>query len=276
MHKLDTTMEDSWFCGLEHLYAYKAAKDVEWNSNYNLWNWVKHYTESTRNAGHAYDLNQSRIYRLARIELGENNEYISQELEPLTTDRYNQGYSNEEISLIIRAPHTQLSDSDQVSLDQILAESFDTSHPEFSHEIAMQNLQRNFCGNVALCKNCIMAKQKTELEQYNDFCQECHEELYPTPPLEPMTPPPAQVQLDTSSNELVKLLQQQVEQQAQIINLLQTQLKTFEHQAQTIINLQNKVNSIEQFYKQIGTAYQQQIIRTEESNNSSGNSSINF
>ena len=144
---------------------------------------------------------------------------------------------NKEISLIIRASYTQLSNSDQASLDQILAEFFNTSHSECSHEIVMQNLQRNCCGNIALYKNCIMAKQKTELEQYNDFCQECHEELYPTPPLEPMTPPPAQVQLDTSSNELVKLLQQQVEQQAQIINLLQTQLKTFEHQAQTIINL---------------------------------------
>ena len=67
MHKLDTTREDSWFCSLEHFYAYKAAQDIEWNPNYNLWTRVRHYTESTRNAGHAYDLNQSRIFRLAKI-----------------------------------------------------------------------------------------------------------------------------------------------------------------------------------------------------------------
>ena len=121
-----------------------------------------------------------------------------------------------------------------------------------------------------------MAKQKTELEQYNDYCQEYHEELYPTPPPEPTPPQPAQVQLDTSSNELVKLLQQQVEQQAQIITLLQAQIKTSEHQAQTIISLKNKVNSLEQIYNQIGTAYQQQFTQTEESNDSSGNSSVNF
>ena len=29
MHKLDTTQEDSWFCNLEHFYAYKAAQDIE-------------------------------------------------------------------------------------------------------------------------------------------------------------------------------------------------------------------------------------------------------
>ena len=37
MHKLDTTHTNSWFCNLEHFYIYKAALDIEWNSNYNLW-----------------------------------------------------------------------------------------------------------------------------------------------------------------------------------------------------------------------------------------------
>ena len=73
MHKLDTTQEDSWFCNLEYFYAYKAAQDIEWNPNYNLWTWVRHYTESTRNVGYAYDFNQSRIFRLAKIQLGESN-----------------------------------------------------------------------------------------------------------------------------------------------------------------------------------------------------------
>ena len=71
----------------------------------------------------------------------------------------------------------------------------------------------------------------------------------------PLTP------LELNSNKLVKLLRQQVEQQAQIIALLQAQAQTFEAQtqtleaqvqtiegqAQTIINLQTKVNNLERF-----------------------------
>ena len=101
MYKLDTISEDSWFCNLEHLYAYKAARDVEWNPNYNLWLRVRHYTESTRNAGHTYDLNQSRIYRLAAIQLDESDETIAQALAPRETDHSNQDYSNEDISIIL-------------------------------------------------------------------------------------------------------------------------------------------------------------------------------
>src|SRR5260363_147066 len=59
MIKLNSSQEDVRFCDLEHLYAYKAARDVEHNPNYNLWTRVYHYTESSRNAGHSYDLNQS-------------------------------------------------------------------------------------------------------------------------------------------------------------------------------------------------------------------------
>ena len=67
MHKLNTIHEDSWFCNLEHLYAYKAAQDIEWNSNYNLWTRVCYYTESTRSARHYYDINQDRIFHFAKI-----------------------------------------------------------------------------------------------------------------------------------------------------------------------------------------------------------------
>ena len=105
MHKLDTIREDSWFCNLEHLYAYKAAQDIEWNPNYNLWTRVCHYTESTRNAGHYYDMNQDRIFRLAKIQLGESAQELVDALEPQITDHYNQGYSNEEINLIVHVSH---------------------------------------------------------------------------------------------------------------------------------------------------------------------------
>jgi len=125
MHKLYTIQEDSWFCNLEHFYTYKAAQDVEWNPNYNLWTKICHYTESTRNAGHAYDLNQSRIFRLAKIKLGESNQEITEALEPQMNNQSNQNYSDDDISIIMRAPHITLSETEQVILDRILQESFD-------------------------------------------------------------------------------------------------------------------------------------------------------
>jgi len=89
-----------------------------------------------------------------------------------------------------------------------------------------------------------MPEQKAELEQYEEYCQECHEELNPKPqpepeaepqpedlPTQPELPPLPQVQSKPDQDELIKLLQQQVEQQAQIIALLQAQAKTFEHHA---------------------------------------------
>ena len=50
--------------------------------NYNLWTRVHHYTESTRNAGYAYNFNQSRIFHLAKIQLGESNQDLAEALEP--------------------------------------------------------------------------------------------------------------------------------------------------------------------------------------------------
>jgi hypothetical protein len=162
MYKLDTISEDSWFCNLEHLYAYKAARDVEYNPEYNLWLRVQHYTESTRNAGHAYDLNQSRIYRLAAVQLDESDETIAQALVPQKTDCFNQDYSDSEISIILRAPQAQLTEDKEEQLQRILSESFDTSHPDFDQRQAMINLHHNFAGTAALCDECLMVKAKTD------------------------------------------------------------------------------------------------------------------
>lgn len=287
MHKLDSSSEDSWFCNLEHFYAYKAARDVEENPNRNLWIRVRHYTESTRNAGHSYDLNQSRIFRLAKIQLGESNQDLAEALEPQVNDQSNQNYSDEDISLIMRAPHIQLSTTEQEILDRILQESFDNSHPEFDHYKAIENLQRNFSNTVALCKSCFMPRHKTELEQYNEYCQECYNELYPepepevieetlTPIPEPELEPQVNSPINTNQSELIKLLEQQVEQQAQVIILLQTQAKTFERQAETINNLQARVDYLENFNRRIGNIYQEQSLQPSEQSSTSDNTSLNF
>ena len=62
MCQLDSLREELWFCELEHLYAYKASQDIQYNPNYNLWTRIKRYTESTKNARHQYEMNQTRIY----------------------------------------------------------------------------------------------------------------------------------------------------------------------------------------------------------------------
>src|SRR5207237_10037493 len=137
-----------------------------------------------------------------------------------------------------------ISETEQEILDRILQESFDQTYPEFDHYKALENLQKNFNNKVALCKSCFMPKQKEELERYEEYCQECYDELNPTPepevesqpkilPIQPELPSQPQAQLEPDQNELIKLLQQQVEQQDQIIALLQPKAKTFEHQAQT-------------------------------------------
>ena len=85
-------------------------------------------------------------------------------------DRSNQNYSNEDISLIMKAPNITLSETEQEILDRIFQESFDQTHPEFDHYKALENLQKNFNNKVALCKSCFISKQKEEIEQYEEYC----------------------------------------------------------------------------------------------------------
>jgi len=47
MHYLDDSSASLWFCDYEHMYAYKAASDVLFNPNCNLWIRVQHYTQSS-------------------------------------------------------------------------------------------------------------------------------------------------------------------------------------------------------------------------------------
>ena len=132
-----------------------------------------------------------------------------------------------------------------------------------------------------------MSKQKEELEQYKKYCQECYDELNSTPepevesqpkilPIQSELPSQPQVQPEPDQSELIKLLQQQIEQQAQIIALLQAQAKTFEHQAQTIETLQNKVNSFERFHQQIGNMYHEQFSQVDSEQPTTSTTPLNF
>jgi len=133
MYNLESISEELWFCDLEHLYAYKASTDVLYNPNYNLWTRIRHYTESAQSAGSQYNMNQTRIFRLAKIYLQETDMTISEALEPQANDRINQPWSYDEMDLILRAEQTTLTEKEEQLLQQTLAESFDISHPEFDH-----------------------------------------------------------------------------------------------------------------------------------------------
>ena len=97
----------------------------------------------------------------------------------------------------------------------------------------MENLQRNFQETMGLCKEYIMVKKNTELEQFDSYCEECYKALYPSPDPEILLPPtspppespivaPIKTTLTTlEPTDLVSLLQEQIRQQAQIIALLQ-------------------------------------------------------
>ena len=68
------------------MYTYKAYTDILYNHNYNLWTRIKHYTEFIQSAENAYNLNQTCIFRLAKVLLEESDLTITEALELQTND----------------------------------------------------------------------------------------------------------------------------------------------------------------------------------------------
>ena len=140
MYQLESLSEELWFCDLEHLYAHKASQDVLYNPNYNLWTRIKHYTESTRSAGSQYDLNQTRIYRLTAVLLRESDQTIIEALEPQVGDHFNQPWSNDDMELVLREEQEVLEENDELLLQQILNNTFDTIYPEYNKQFVLATL----------------------------------------------------------------------------------------------------------------------------------------
>src|SRR5437763_6298613 len=112
----------------------------------------------------------------------------------------------------MRASNITLSETEQEILDRIFQESFDQTYPEFDYYKVLENLQKNFNNKVALCKSCFIPKQKEELEQYEEYCQEYYDKLNPTPEpevelqpeilfIQPELPSQLQVQLEPDQSE---------------------------------------------------------------------------
>ena len=68
-------------------------------------------------------MNQTRIFRLAKIYLQETDMPISEALEPQVNDRINQPWSYDKMDLIFRAKQTTLTEEKERLLQQTLADS---------------------------------------------------------------------------------------------------------------------------------------------------------
>src|ERR1043165_4715475 len=77
------------------------------------------------------------------------------------------------MSLILHAEQGTLTDEEEEELQDILAASFDTSHPDFCKELALANLHHSFEVSVDLCKECLYVKHQDELDQNNGCCTDC-------------------------------------------------------------------------------------------------------
>src|SRR6201988_915399 len=160
---------------------------------------------------------------------------ISEALEPQTNNRISQPWSYDEINLILRAEQTTLSDEEEQLLQRTLAESFDISHPEFDHRVALANLHRQFSTPVDLCKECLHAKHQEELDQYNGCCQDCASSSTPIHELVDTSSSTLELESETLSPlepDPTLLVVEQLKQQIEIQN-------------QLILQLQQKVDKLE-------------------------------
>ena len=129
--------------------------------------------EFTRSAGSAYNLNQTCIFRLAKVLLEESDLTITEALEPQTNDRMNHEWSMDKMSFLLKAKKDLLYDDEEITLQQTLADSIDISHPDFDRQIAIVNLKRSFIVAVDLCNKCLMVWHQEELDRNQGTCNEC-------------------------------------------------------------------------------------------------------
>ena len=125
------------------MYAYKVSQDLQYNPNYKIWTRIKYYTESTRHAGHQYNLNQSRIYRIVQVLFDDDNpNEITEVLEEQDTDQYNWDWTNDEITILLQSDQVTITETEEATLQQVLQKSFDISQPDFDAQRAIENLRK--------------------------------------------------------------------------------------------------------------------------------------
>src|ERR1043165_4421373 len=114
---------------------------------------------------------------MAKVLLEENTQTIEEAMEEQDHDRYSREWTSDEITILLRTEQVDLTKDEETTLQQILNESFNTAHSDFDTRKAIENLRKNFEEKVALCCECLFAKQCIELEEHQGYCDECYQEL---------------------------------------------------------------------------------------------------
>ena len=115
---------------------------------------------------------------------------------------------------------------EEQNLQQLLDDLFDTSHPDFTKEIALKNLHNNFTVPVDLCKSCLFVQHQEDLDKHQSLCEECAQ-------IEGSEESDKEEEKDNQDNTVVEL-QQRINQQDQ-----------------TILTLEERINQLEKLNKQL-------------------------
>ena len=111
----------------------------------------------------------------------------------------------------------------------------------------LANLRRNFSDTpIDLCKECLHVKHQEELDEHDGYCTDC---VPPPPPIfepEPETTPLEPIQNDQTivTIEVFETLQQQVVQQNKTIEQLQQQVQKLENFNRQLLRLIHQNTSI--------------------------------
>ena len=77
------------------------------------------------------------------------------------------------MELVLHGEQEVLKEDNELLLQQILDNFFDTSHPKYNKQFALTTLCWNFNTSVDLCKECLHVKHQDELDQHDGYCINC-------------------------------------------------------------------------------------------------------
>ena len=257
MYRLESIREKFWFCELEHMYAYKVCQDLIYNENYEIWTRIRHYIESSQNAGYKYNLNQSRIYRLAQALLEEENpSQMTELLIEQDNNQYNHNWTTDEIDILLQTnQQATLTEEEEATLQRILQESFNILQPNFDSCKALENLRKNFEGKVALCLECLHARQIEELDINQGLCNECYQELNKLTLLENIEPEASTSDTPINDEKEIKSTTRNKGKEKEVDP---------ETQQEIIKHLEARVQYLEEMNEQLTSFFKDQILYHQE------------
>ena len=87
-------------------------------------------------------------------------------------NRYSYEQTFNKITILLQTEQVNLTEEEKATLQQILDESFNIAYSDFDIQKAVKNLRKNFERKVALCHECLFAKQCAKLEEHQGYCND--------------------------------------------------------------------------------------------------------